>query len=277
VTGFSDIRREPTDGDDDETNDYYAGGERSGQVVRAPKKATDLADTLFKKARENVPSEEEMDEFRGEQKFTGAGYRLDRGSAAADGPDVVGRKNVTRTFTFYRNGFVVDDGPLRAFDDPANRTLLEEIDQGFVPREMEEPGIGNVSIQLVDRKGDDYIPEVKKVVPFAGEGQRLAGPSSSGNTTGVGPVDTQAMAEALSVDESRRVVSVQVRLHDGTRIVARVNEDHTVGDVRRFVALSRPNAAFSLSTTFPKKVLTDDNATVKEAGLAGAVVVQTLI
>jgi len=115
------------------------------------------------------------------------------------------------------------------------------------------------------------------VVPFAGEGQRLAGPSSSGNTTGVGPVDTQAMAEALSVDESRRVVSVQVRLHDGTRIVARVNEDHTVGDVRRFVALSRPNAAFSLSTTFPKKVLTDDNATVKEAGLAGAVVVQTLI
>ena len=49
---------------------------------------------------------------------------------------------------------------------------------------------------------------------------------------------------------------------------------HTVGDIRQFVGTARPDYAsgpgFSLHTTFPPKELTDDGATVKDAGLVGA-------
>lgn len=43
-------------------------------------------------------------------------------------------------------------GPLREYSDPANQQFLREVESGYVPREMEEPGMGNVSINLVDKK-----------------------------------------------------------------------------------------------------------------------------
>mmetsp|Transcript_5147 Transcript_5147/g.12401 ORF Transcript_5147/g.12401 Transcript_5147/m.12401 type:complete len:164 (+) Transcript_5147:918-1409(+) len=162
-------------------------------------------------------------------------------------------------------------------DDP----ILLEIQNGYVPREMEEPGVREVAIQLVNKEGDDYVPPPKKVVPFEGGGQRLGSTSSDPAPSASAPapsVDTAAATTVLAVDPSQPQVSIQVRLHDGTRLVAKFNESHTVGDLRTFVRLSRPQTgAFSLSTTFPKEELADDAKTVKEANLGGAVVVQKLL
>jgi UBX domain-containing protein 1 len=60
--------------------------------------------------------------------------------------------------------------------------------------------------------------------------------------------------------------------------VARFNLSHTVGDVRRFIRASRPDAppAFRLATAFPPAQLTDDGATIASAGLANAVIIQKL-
>lgn len=51
----------------------------------------------------------------------------------------------------------------------------------------------------------------------------------------------------------------------------------TVGDLRTFIAVSRPDfagSAYRLATAFPAAELTDDAATIQAAGLANAVVVQ---
>jgi UBX domain-containing protein 1 len=51
----------------------------------------------------------------------------------------------------------------------------------------------------------------------------------------------------------------------------------TVGDLRSFIAASRPDlagTAYRLATAFPAAELTDDAATIQSAGLANAVVVQ---
>ncbi len=52
----------------------------------------------------------------------------------------------------------------------------------------------------------------------------------------------------------------------------------TVGDIRRFIAISRPDIATSyrLLTTFPQQQLEDDAATIGDSGLANAVVTQKL-
>lgn len=34
---------------------------------------------------------------------------------------------VSHNITFWRNGFTIDDGPLRRFDDPANASFMEVI------------------------------------------------------------------------------------------------------------------------------------------------------
>jgi UBX domain-containing protein 1 len=52
----------------------------------------------------------------------------------------------------------------------------------------------------------------------------------------------------------------------------------TVGDIRRFIAISRPDMSnsYRLLTTFPQKQLEDDSATIQATGLANAVVTQKL-
>lgn len=310
------------DSDDEESGkNYYAGGEKSGQMIQDPRDRSrrrgglaggpsgvpgggggggaadaggsagedgaegDLADAIFERARQRGPlTDAERDAFNGPQNFTGAGYRLgDEASAAERGetaaaPDVVGRRNVTRTLTFYANGFVVDDGPLRALDDPANAAFLEEINRGFVPKEMEEPGVGNVSINLVDNKGTEYEPPKPTLVPFAGGGNRLGSqPSAATVAASTSEPNTTAASAAVEVDNSAPIASIQVRLSDGSRIVARLNETHTVQNLQDFVAAARPGvSSFSLATTFPRKKLDNMSLTIKEANLKGAVVVQTL-
>lgn len=289
--------------DDDESGkNYYAGGEKSGQMIQDPRKKgrpgsasgagrsnpdanppapTNLTDAIFERARARGPrSEEEREQFEGDQTFTGAGYRLgDNATTPTPSaiPDVIGRRNITRNLTFYANGFTIDDGPLRRFDDPQNEAFLNDVNRGVVPREMEEPGVGDVSITLIDKKGEEYVPPKKKIVPFSGGGQRLnAGPSTVPPATNA-TVDTDGAAASVEVDESRPIATVQVRLSDGTRLMARLNEDNTVGDLRAYVAASRPGiTSFTLSTTYPRTVLEDDTLTIKEAKLKGAVVLQSL-
>lgn len=43
-------------------------------------------------------------------------------------PDVAQNTNIT--ITFWRQGFVVDDGPLRRYDENANAAFLKDIDDG---------------------------------------------------------------------------------------------------------------------------------------------------
>jgi UBX domain-containing protein 1 len=293
------------DSDDDESGrNYYAGGEKSGQMIQDPRgrgrrgtgsgpgtagdgnpadpRGRDVSDAIFERARQRGPlSDAERDEFQDRQSFTGAGYRLGDAATAdvpVTRPDVVGRRNVTRVLTFYQNGFTVDEGPLRAMDDPANAAFLRDIERGFVPKEMEQPDIGNVSIHLIDMKDEQYVPPKPIVVPFAGSGNRLGASSSTPLATETSSTpDVNAARAAVPVDENLPVASIQVRLSDGTRVVARLNENHTVQNLRDFVAASRPSiTSFTLGTAFPRKVLTDNAQSIKEANLNGAVVVQSL-
>ena len=81
----------------------------------------------------------------------------------------------------------------------------------------------------------------------------------------------------MAVDESKPHTSIQIRLADGTRLVAKVNHHHTVGDLRRFINSSRPQEGarkYSLMTTFPNRILSDDAQTVEQAQLLNAVIVQ---
>lgn len=287
------LRPDQDDDDDDAANNYYAGGEKSGQMIQDPRKRdeaagsssrdndapSDIAEAIFERARARGPRTDEERRQFGEQNFTGAGYRLGDDIAAREPqtrPTVVGRRNITRNLTFYANGFTIDEGELRGYDDPNNERFLADVNRGVVPREMEEPGVGDVSITLIDKKGETYVAPKKKIVPFSGSGQRLTSAASSSSAP-VGEVNAAAASNTLSVDESRPVTSVQIRLSDGTRLVARVNEDSNVGQLRNFVRSSRPGVGdFTLSTTFPRVLLNDDEKTIKDAGLKGAVVVQTL-
>ena len=126
-------------------------------------------------------------------------------------------------------------------------------------------------------------PEKPKV-PFQGVGRTLGGSSSSAasDETARAPAPmTSALppSAGLVVDQSQPSTPIQLRLADGTRMVAHFNYNHTINDIRTFIDASRPGGSrtYQLQTVgFPPKPLNDLNQTIEQAGLANSVVIQKL-
>lgn len=154
--------------------------------------------------------------------------------------------------------------------------FLRSIQRGECPQEL-EPADRSVQVTVnLLRKDEDYEePEKPRYTAFAGAGRRLADDAEQ--------AAAPAAADAPSgtwggVDESQPTTSLQLRLADGSRMVARFNMTHTVADVRRFIAAARPDmpAVYKLTTAFPSKVMADNGQTIEEAGLANAVLIQQM-
>lgn len=166
----------------------------------------------------------------------------------------------------YREGFVVDDGPYRRLDDPANADFLRSLAMGRTPAElMEDSEGGNISVGLVDKRQEEYVETFRS---FSGAGATL------GNSVAVtgSTVDPSSLPEAAPVDESRPTTSIAVRLPNGKRKVLKINLDVPVLQLAAHVVplLEDSSSIFQLIAGFPPKPLEDFQATVEAAGLKGA-------
>lgn len=86
-------------------------------------------DAIFDQARESGGVQRGGDDFgqpsSSSRSFTGTGRLLSGETVPAAAPRPPAAVN--HAVTLWRNGFTVDDGPLRRFDDPANASFLEVI------------------------------------------------------------------------------------------------------------------------------------------------------
>ncbi|XP_017428111.1 plant UBX domain-containing protein 4 isoform X2 [Vigna angularis] len=265
---------------DFQPDEYYTGGENSGMLVRDPSKGNNSVDEIFEHARE-VAVDPPPENPRNSSSFSGAA-RLLSGETV---PYVSQRlEEVVHTVTFWRNGFSVNDGPLRSLDDPQNAPFLESIKKSVCPKEL-EPADRRTAVHVnLTRRDEDYPEPVKpRHLPFQGVGRTLGGPSSSSDeatqTTGASLTTAPLPTLGLVVDESQPVTSIQLRLADGTRMVSRFNHHHTIRDVRAFIDASRPGGVrnYQLQAMgFPPKQLIDWDQSIEQAGIANSVVIQKL-
>ncbi|KAF9895848.1 hypothetical protein BX616_008705, partial [Lobosporangium transversale] len=194
---------------------------------------------------------------------------------------------VTRQLTFWRNGYSLEDGPLMSYTDPANREFLDAINRGHAPLKYLNVRPGQpVEMRVAKRMDEDYKePPKAPPKPFEGTGNRLGSiatpASTSSSTPGSFPGGESSSSEptprSLNIDESQPVTTIQIRLADGTRMVARFNHTHTINDIRGFINASRAgesSRAYALQTSFPRKDLVDTQQTIKDAELLNAVVLQ---
>lgn len=59
--------------------------------------------------------------------------------------------------------------------------------------------------------------------------------TNSAHSSSSAPAAEEKKATSFSVVDSEPTTSIQIRLGDGTRMVAKVNLSHTVGDIRGFI------------------------------------------
>ncbi|EDQ99699.1 uncharacterized protein LACBIDRAFT_241285, partial [Laccaria bicolor S238N-H82] len=186
--------------------------------------------------------------------------------------------------TFWRNGFQVEDGELMRYDDPEHAAILAEINSGRAPPSILNVLDGqNVDVRVAKRVNEDYVPPPSSVKAFTGSGHRLGAPvPGSGvvrtpSSTAAPEHERASINTRFEVDQTQPTTSVQIRLADGTRMVARMNLTHTILDIRNFINASRPEnlvRPYEIATTFPNRVLDDTSATIKDAGLVNSVVIQ---
>lgn len=283
--------------DEDDTNEYFAGGERSGQVVRgAPPEGgddnpfTSPWQNVFDAARRYGAEERREEEFGNSgafRAFSGRGRTIGGASGSEAAPPSHGAADRDEqrdvTIAFYENlVFTVDDGEPRRMDDPANKPFLSAIMMGRLPSEL-DPGDPRtvVNVNLVQKHEPYDFSAKPKFKAFTGAGRKLntsedaiqdgSERQSVGNAPASGSSTTW---EGANPKKTR--TTIQLRLRDGSRLVAEFNMDHTVGDIRRFIQAARPDLQmrYTLSTAFPRKELEDDAATIEAAGLSNSVIIQ---
>eukprot|EP00245_Coleochaete_scutata_P001026 TRINITY_DN11252_c0_g1_i1.p1 TRINITY_DN11252_c0_g1~~TRINITY_DN11252_c0_g1_i1.p1 ORF type:complete len:413 (+),score=76.96 TRINITY_DN11252_c0_g1_i1:66-1304(+) len=301
ITTFNDLRTSQEDdsgSESDGPNEYYTGGEKSGMMVQDPNRPQRAVDAIFQNARQQGAVEGTSQDLdaggsRRGGAFTGRGYTLsDEPSVATNEgtPTESTPPAVTHTITFWRNGFIVGDGPLRHFEDPENRPFLESINRGNCPRELEPQDRNTqVTVNMVKRDEDWTPPPEPRYRAFAGVGRTLGSTTTGGVSSSSGEIPAPTAsgtvsgmasagpAKGFEVDNSKPSTSITVRLLDGTRLVIRFNHHHTIGDLRQFIDAARPGSAahaYGLYTGFPPKLLQDLGQTVEDAGLLNSVVIQ---
>ncbi|CAL1412890.1 unnamed protein product [Linum trigynum] len=286
IRTLSDLnRRSGPDSDSDEEGpqEYYTGGEKSGMLVQDPQKVNDV-DSIFNQARQLGAVEGPVDHLRpgsSSTSFAGTG-RLLSGEVVQSTPQQP--EAVVHNIIFWSNGFTVNDGPLRRLDDPENAPFLESITKSECPKELEPADRrSSVHVNLIKRDEKCPEPEKQRHVAFQGVGRTLGGsvatPVSTepvvGSSTHLNVVPTPSTG--VVVDETLPSTSVQLRMADGTRMIANFNYHHTVNDIRAFIDASRPGGARNYQLQmmgFPPKLLSDPTQTIEQAGLANSVVMQ---
>nr|XP_002160134.2 NSFL1 cofactor p47 [Hydra vulgaris] len=276
---------------EEEGQAFFAGGsETSGQQILGPKKTkSDITKEIFESAKQHgavtLPEQGSSDNKKVSNIFKGAGFKL--------GSDIQPSKQITPSLAeevpnqltkhvaikFWKNGFSVDNGPLRNFNDPANKDFLSSISKGDVPAELKRLALnGEVHVDMEDHGDEEYIKpkEIRKC--FEGVGHTLGSPTPQmTHEVSVKPPSSNNILQSFSVDDSKPVTTIQIRLTDGTRLVSKFNYDNTIEDIENLVRNARPlTAPFYLMTTFPNKVLNDLKMTISDAKLFNAVIVQRL-
>lgn len=291
-----------SDSDEEQGQAFYAGGsDTSGQQILGPpkKKGEDLVKELFKRARES--GAEQVDpgapgSSRGGARgaggaFSGSAFKL--GSDSNDSEKVPASRPAKQapprefTLKMWSNGFSIDDGELRAYNDPKNKAFLSAVMTGRIPDELiKEARGGEVHVNMEDHKAEEYVRPKATARPFQGQGHMLGSvvPGVEGGASAVPAAtsnpdekaDNEAKAKtAVKVDPSQPTTNIQIRLHDGSRMKVTLNEASTVADLRQYVVTARPELAsvpFALRTSFPPAELEDDSKTLKDAGLLNAAV-----
>lgn len=184
-------------------------------------------------------------------------------------------QTVTRILHLWEDGFSIEDGPLRRFDDPQNAADLQMIRQGRAPLHLmgvrpDQP----IDVQLI-KHDDKYKAPPKVYKPFGGSGQRLGSPTPGASSSSTSTAPTPAaevsrpspLVPAPVIDESQPIISLRLQLGNGTRLPARFNTTHTIGDVYRFVEQVNPESQsrpWVLATTFPNKDHTDKSLALSE-------------
>ncbi|KAI9296905.1 SEP-domain-containing protein, partial [Neoconidiobolus thromboides FSU 785] len=180
--------------------------------------------------------------------------------------------------TLWRNGLALEDGPLISYTSPEGQEFLRGVNEGRAPISLlgVQPG-QRVDLHVQRNMDEDYKGPSVSAKPFQGSGNRLGSivPSAKPYNIIENESQIQDASHTYEINPNLPQTSIQIRLSDGRRLVAKFNHSHTLSDLYNYVQASiNSTQPFTLQTTFPTKKLEKSDITLSEANLLNSAVVQ---
>ncbi|KAM4695568.1 UBX domain-containing protein 2A isoform 1-T2 [Discoglossus pictus] len=180
----------------------------------------------------------------------------------------------------WKNGFTINDGQLRDYTDSANRQFMDSMRKGQLPSELQKTfDKEEISVNVEDRKTEDYSTRKPQINPFSGLGYRLGSATPKIITKELLENDYELHLPVVEMNELEPVTNIKIWMADGKRIVQKFNTTHRISDVRDFlekIPCKFRYTPFTLASSFPLRELLDETITIQEAQLQNAVLVQKL-
>lgn len=213
---------------------------------------------------------------------------VERASQPPSGAEPTSTDGTSTKITLYRNGFTVNDGPLRDLTSPSSTAFLSSLMRGEVPDELLRGRAGgreagsNMDVSLDDKRGEDYVaPPPPAYIAFSGPAATLRDASAS-STAGNGASNAMIFTSELfsdvdlsaAIDDTQPITTIQIRTIEGKKIKIRINTTATVMQLAAMIARDTGSAVrgFTMSAGFPPQDVRDATISIAEAGLAGAAV-----
>lgn len=217
----------------------YTGGSKSGMEVENP------VDDIVRQAKEQSSSGE------------------------------VGKEGTKLKITLWKNGFQVDEGEFRPYDDPRNQQFMKELKDGFVPSEIRAKHKGKepMDVGLDDKREEEFVPPPPPAyVAYSGSGITMGGVSGVG--LGVDKDNGKPI-----IDDSKPKTKIAFRFHNGERAVVEFNTNHTIADIHMYVMMAAPvDGSYQLIEGFPPKPIPEeDGLTIEKANLCSGSITQKII
>ena len=246
IASINDLKKNSGD-DKGKGNEYYAGGagRNGGSGVSVVGPNDGKVDSIVKKASEGQGG---------------------------------GRSQGGKTFkiTFYKDAFQVDDGPIRMLDDPANKKFVDEISQGYAPKELVGQDGKAPEIDIVDKRSESAPADVQpKFKSFEGSGVSLGGSKKKAASS---TIFTAQVGKEATVDASKPTTRIQIKLPNGKRAVGKFNKAQTVKELMDFVNLHISGiSSYQLLAGRPPKPIENCDKSLDDMGLCNAsLVVQSV-
>lgn len=186
--------------------------------------------------------------------------------------------------TLYRNGFTVDNGPLRNASSPENKEFISSLEKGEIPIELRATH-RRLDVQLVDKREEEYVaPPPPAYVAFSGLGGSLRSATTATESDAfVFSADILSDVAPIVLDNTQPTTTIQIKTPTGKPLRLKINHSHTVLQVAAHISsvsaasASASNNNFVLMSGFPPIEIVDPTQTIAEANLLGASISQKFI
>ena len=171
-----------------------------------------------------------------------------------------GENEIQVKVTLYENGFIVDDGPFRDYEAPANKEFMTQLKAQKIPKEVMDKhnpaGQKRVLIgfALSDKRQEKYEPPPPpKYTSFSGSGVSMGGAP----VVQAKPVEINfgECGGKPKIDPSKPTTEIRFRFHNGQQATLEVNLTATVAQLTAYVNSVAPCPQYNLVTGFPPKPL----------------------